>query len=209
MHLRSPADLLRVARRGFRHLFLDTTYARYYSPDVWECDYRHGYDLDLPAEDARYGVLVALMVRYGGAEPILDVGCGDGLLEMRYRPVGQAAMLGIDYSETAIERAIARHLPGCTFRCSDLRSFRGTERFSMVVFNETLYYADDPVQAMSRMEAHLLPGGVFVISMFRSLVTARLWRKVLRRYKSIQRVSVSDQASRIRWDIAILARPAP
>jgi len=51
--------------------------------------------------------------------------------------------VGIDYSLEAIERAKTRQVPNCSFAQSDYREFTPTERFPVIVLNESLYYVED------------------------------------------------------------------
>ena len=204
---RGVARLMRRSRRAFRHFFLDHSYARYYSADIWEREYREGYDLSQAAEDARYAVLASLIRRYEGTGPILDAGCGDGLLEARFRALSQTAVVGVDYSATAIRRACERAIPACEFICDDFRTLRRNLPFSVVVFNETLYYVEDYLEALAQMEHRLAGGGVIIVSMFRTLVTARMWRRIRKRHAVLQHVTLGDAGTGVKWDLSVLGSP--
>lgn len=149
---------------------------RYYSSDRWNDSWSHGYDLNIAQEDARYGTLMALMRRYEGEGPVLDVGCGDGLLEERYRKVSGVQMVAFDYSATAIECATARRLSDVNFLCADSRTFRAEQQFSIVILNESLYYVDDYLGMMKNLSRALRADGVFLISMHYSRITKRIWK---------------------------------
>lgn len=191
--------------RVLRHLFTDQSYQRYYSADVWQDKYVNGFDLNAPAEDGRYGALVAVIRRYDRGS-ILDAGCGDGMLEARYRPLSDSRLVGVDYAPAAIEAARARAIAAAEFHCSDFQTFRPQERYSVIVLNESLYYVEDALGTLRLLARWLDDDGVFVVSMFETLVTRRIWKTLRTRYASLQGVAISDEASGRAWRIRVLGR---
>src|ERR1700681_4477434 len=110
------SKLLHFPVRVFRHVLLDRSYESYYSAGIWERKYKEeSYDLSDPKEDGRYGALMQVLRRYDRG-PMLDLGCGDGLLWKYYRPLSKSLLVGIDYSETAVEKANTLALPNAEFR---------------------------------------------------------------------------------------------
>jgi 2-polyprenyl-3-methyl-5-hydroxy-6-metoxy-1,4-benzoquinol methylase len=75
--------------------------------------------------------------RPGGS--LLDVGCGEGVLQRRLRALGYARYLGIDSSEEAIARAQTERDARTEFRCADAETYMPQDRFDVIVFNEVLY----------------------------------------------------------------------
>ena len=203
-----PSSRLRsIASAGMRLLryaALERSYERYYSPEEWEKTYRDGYRLDGTEQDGRYGALLAVINRYDRGGPILDAGCGDGILERRYRELSGTRMVGIDFSERAIEQAQARRLPDCEFHCADYRRFMSEEKFTAVVFNESLYYVEDFLGAVDALGRYLSAGGVTIISMFETVVTRRIWNALATRHKRLQGVAVCDEATRRLWRVRVL-----
>ena len=195
--------------RVFRHLFWDKSYQRYYSADTWNQSYVDGYDLDVQNQDGRYGVLLTLLRRYERAGPVLDAGCGDGVLASRIRQVSEVKLLGVDYADAAIERARSKGLRNCEFISADLRAFRPREKFSVIIFNESLYYLENAVSLLRSLEVHLSENGVFLISMFETLVTMRIWRSLRGRYQLLQGVQVRDETSRRSWRVRVLRPKEP
>lgn len=177
---------------------------RYFSAGKWDDSWSHGYDLNKAREDARYGALTALMLRYEAQGPILDVGCGDGLLEERYRKLSTVPMVAFDYSAVAIEHAQSRQLSNVEFLCADSRSFQADRLFSMVVFNESLYYVDEYLGLMKNLSGSLAQNGTFVVSMHDAPITNRIWRNILHAYTPIQGVELKDEASGQIWRIRVL-----
>jgi trans-aconitate methyltransferase len=189
--------------RIFRHAFADRSYERYYSSQTWERKYRdEKYDLSSKKEDARYGALLQVLRRYDHGT-MLDLGCGDGLLWRNYRPLSNSALIGIDYSATAVARANALNIPRCRFECGDYRTFRPDQQISVVVFNESLYYIDDFLDAIRKSSEWLSEKGVVVVSMFDTLVTKRIWKKLMLRHFPVQGVTVRDHESACSWTIRV------
>ena len=190
--------------RVLRHLFTDRSYERYYSPVGWDDMWATGYTLEDVKEDGRYGALVTLMCRHAAGGPILDAGCGDGLLEAKFRAVSAARVLGIDYSHEAVAQAKTRNIPDCAFVQGDYREFRADEPFPLIVLNESLYYVADAPGVMTSLTRWLTPDGVFIVSMFESRVTRRIWRALARGHVSVQGVEIRDEGARRRWHLRVL-----
>jgi trans-aconitate methyltransferase len=200
------SKLTRLPIRAFRHVLLDRSYESYYSSEVWERKYRdEHYDLGDPQEDGRFGALMQVLRRYDDG-PMLDLGCGDGLLWKRYRPLSGSLLVGVDYSDTAVAKANSLALPETEFRCGDYRNFDPGRKFAVVVFNESLYYIDAFPDAVSKAESFLSENGVIVVSMFDTLVTRRIWKSLMERRKWLQSLSVQDHRSKRVWTIRVFPR---
>jgi trans-aconitate methyltransferase len=198
-------SLSAILRRGLvnvRYLFVGNE--RYYPAKRWDSIYIQGYHLDVWEQDARYGALMGLMQRYEGQCPILDVGCGEGILEQKFRYVSKAPMLGVDYSREAIKLADARNIPQCQFICADYRKCDLRQHFSIIVFNESLYYVDDAVGALNDLSRYLSDEGVFIVSMFDAFPTRRIWSALRTDYLVQQSVVVRDETNGKMWRIRVL-----
>jgi len=64
--------------------------------------------------------------------------------------VGLARYVGVDLSSAALQRAQAFGLSGCEFVRGDFETWLPTERFDVVVFNESIGYARDPAATVRR-----------------------------------------------------------
>jgi trans-aconitate methyltransferase len=197
------SKLARLPVRVFRHILVDRSYQSYYSAEIWENKYRNeNYDLGDPKEDGRYGALMQVLRRYDRG-PILDLGCGDGLLWKHYRPLSDSLLVGVDYSEAAVEKAKSLAIPNSEFQAADYRTYTPARKFSAVVFNESLYYINDFVDAIAKAETWLDDDGVIVISMFDTLITRRIWKTLIQRRGWIQSLSVHDHSSKRVWTIRV------
>jgi SAM-dependent methyltransferase len=193
-----------LVKRAVRHALVERSYARYYSADGWDHAYQEGYVLDSDDQDARYGSLLALMRRYDRGGLVLDVGCGEGLLLEKFRPLSSAQLVGVDYSARAIDLANSKNIPGCEFVRGDYREFMPERSCSLIVFNESLYYAEEFGRVLSRYSDLLTPQGVFIVSMFQRMVTSRIWRELLPCYRTLRSVRIEDDTFRRSWRIRVL-----
>jgi 2-polyprenyl-3-methyl-5-hydroxy-6-metoxy-1,4-benzoquinol methylase len=198
------SKLLSIINRVFRHVVPLRSKERYYSSGKWNDSWSHGYDLDRREEDARYGTLLALMRRYEKEGPLLDVGCGDGLLEEKYRQISSVPIVAFDYSASAIERARGRGLTNVEFLCADSRTFRPQQLFSVIVLNESLYYVDDYLIMMEALSKTLTPDGVFVVSMHATRLSKKIWNHIRASYISPQGVALKHEPTGCVWHVRLL-----
>jgi len=185
-------------------LFLSRGNERYYPASRWDRIYTEGYHLDVPEQDARYGALLGLMQRYDGPCHILDVGCGEGILEQKFRRLSSSRMLGIDYSLEAIKLANAKNIPACEFICADYRKCKFQQRFGIIVFNESLYYVDNVVGTLKQLSQHLASDGVFIVSMYDAFDTRHMWGALSAHFAIPRSIVVVDETHGKKWRIGVL-----
>jgi hypothetical protein len=118
----SVGSVGRLLRHGLRAAIPEAIRARlrpYRKPDIsqeqWEQEYREGCwsYLQNARELAHYSMIIGYYTHYRPGGSLLDVGCGEGVLQRRLRALGYARYLGIDSSEEAIARA---DRAGCAYR---------------------------------------------------------------------------------------------
>jgi trans-aconitate methyltransferase len=124
--------------------------------------------------------------------PMLDLGCGDGLLWDYYRPLSNSTLWGVDYAPSAVAKAASRGIPNSAFECRDFQTWEPGLRFSVVVFNESVYYIDDIGAALRRAQSWLAPGGVVLLCMMDTLVTRRVWKDIRAGQRVVQAARVCD-----------------
>lgn len=175
---------------------MDSDYAR----GKW--DYLRGI-----GELGRFSILVGYchFLKPGGR--ILEIGCGEGILQDRLDPARYSRYVGVDVSAEAVQRANARAGDGKTaFVCADAATWQPAEAFDLVVFNECLEYFDDPLAAVRRYEPALAPGGAFLVSMFTGVETARtrrIWRWLESVYAVEDTTRVTNKAG-LSWILKVL-----
>ncbi len=154
--------------------------------DGWDEEYRGGRWAFLRGleESGRYGIIGMWLALNDAMERVLDIGCGEGLLYERLKPMGIRSYVGVDLAPAALE--IADVDPQiASLRAGDMHTFTPakSETFSAIVFNEVLHFAEDPAAVVSRYVPFLDKDGVIAISMYSpkrpesgaNRLIARLW----------------------------------
>lgn len=168
---------------------------------VWDTEYQSGSWDYLASfhELSRYSTLIGYMSLFDGRGECLDVGCGDGVLFKRFRPLGYKRYVGIDISEVAISRLRSFNDDRTLFMCADADSYEPSEKFDVIVFNESLYYLCDPIGALLRYSAALKPEGFLLVSTY---TASRRSLAVLRDAKSA--LSVVDETKTMQGELTWL-----
>jgi len=175
----------------------------------WEDQYRGGRWSYLHGDDeaARYEVIAGFLARLRPGGSVLDVGCGEAILRDWLRPLGYAAYVGVDLSEAALAAARRGAEARDCLVAADAESYQPDSVFDAIVFNEVLYYLDDPLAAAQRYARSLADGGVLVISMFDSPRTRAIARHLARRLR--RREAVRLRQPRGAWTVTVYdAAPA-
>lgn len=175
---------------------------------AWEEQYREGVwtYLEEPAELARYAVVAGAVRRLRPGGAVLDLGCGEGLLAEHLMQDGYRRYVGIDLSVAAVAAAASRRADAATrFAVADADDWPLRGAFDAVVLNECLYYLQEPLEAARRALAALRPGGVLVVSMFRTARTRGLARLLARELPLVEEVVLSSR--RGAWIVGLYRHP--
>ena len=157
------------------------------------------YRLD---ELAHYSVLVGYVKALNRGTAILDVGCGDGIFRTHLDDAAFSRYVGIDFPE-AIARAAARIDARTSFAASDMRLYAPDGKFGVIVFNESLYYVDDPIGELRRYSSFLEPDGVFLVSMHRKPKSERIWSDIAAQFTMLDRVRIAN-ARDVEWMVGAI-----
>jgi glycosyltransferase involved in cell wall biosynthesis/predicted O-methyltransferase YrrM len=127
--------------------------------------------------DPLYGAVSAELRRSPGL-PLLDVGCGMGLLAFFLRETGwKGPIMGIDYDQRKIKiaRQVAEaHYPGLDFRNGDARIGLPDIRGNVTLLDILQFFRPDEQEEILREAARVVaPGGVLVI---RNCLADTSWR---------------------------------
>jgi 2-polyprenyl-3-methyl-5-hydroxy-6-metoxy-1,4-benzoquinol methylase len=165
------------------------------SKDRWEEKYRSGRweFMRQLYEVPRYASIAALAhsLRPGGA--ILDIGCGEGLLQDYLAPTGYQRYVGIDLAETAIAEAADRADEHTTFLAADAETFVPDGTFDVVIFNECVHYFQTPARSVGAYERFLAPDGLFIVSAFRTPRGDAIMRDLARRYTVLEQTAITHR----------------
>lgn len=134
---------------------------------------------------------------------VLDVGCGNGHFAHLLQPHSIARYVGVDLSGEAIARASALGLRNAEFIETDIESWRPTEQYDAVVFNESLGYLRDPRSVVSGLTHSLRAGGRFFVSLHRYGYSEAQWQRILK-IAAIEAATTVTSTEGKAWDIRIL-----
>ena len=137
--------------------------------EVWESQYLNGDWIYLKQLEqlARYSVIVGYLQYFKHGCSILDVGCGEGILQEKLSAHGYSKYVGVDISEAAITKALHKKDEKTYFIRADIEDYTPTESFDAIIFNESIYYLNDPLNVLERyVDAALREGGILVISTY-------------------------------------------
>jgi 2-polyprenyl-3-methyl-5-hydroxy-6-metoxy-1,4-benzoquinol methylase len=149
-----------------------------YEKGNWDC-------LKSPLEQMRFDAVRNCINKYSNKGMILEVGCGEGILQAGMCKHSYLKFAGIDISAIAIQRA-AHLMDGSTeYRTANMESFKPVEKYDIIIFNEVLYYAKNPTQLMERYMEFLNPGGYIIISIFQTKSNSKLMNGIEAKFKSI------------------------
>lgn len=165
--------------------------------DRWEREYAaNGWAwLNNNSERLHNHLIAAYCSRLGPDASVLDVGCGEGVLQAILERFGYARYLGIDVAATAVARMASRADGRTRFQVADATTFTTDERFDAVVLNEVLYYFADPAAVLARLARLAHVRGYLVVSMAQvgmrdALLNQRIWRDADRLLHPVDRVSL-------------------
>jgi 2-polyprenyl-3-methyl-5-hydroxy-6-metoxy-1,4-benzoquinol methylase len=174
----------------------------------WDQEYATGQwaRLSMLAEMPRYAIIAGYSRTISSDASVLDIGCGAGhLLDWIYHD-GNRRYVGIDVSSVAIQQACERTSSRqARFEVADAATFDPGDRFDIIVFNEMLYYIEHPELVLERYESFMAPGGVLIISMWRSTESLRTWRRCAARLEVLDEVRLRS-ANATEWHVW-LCRP--
>lgn len=158
--------------------------------------------LKIPAEQVRFDATARLLTRHGPPGQVLEIGCGEALLQQRLQPADYQDWLGIDLSEVAIRRAQAFATAHVRYCVADMELFDPGGRFDVIVFTESIYYSKDSRRLLERYVRFLKPSGLFIISIFRTKRSARIWAGLHAVAVPVDSISTSNELGT--WDCEVL-----
>ncbi len=174
----------------------------------WDHQYATGrWDkLRTPAEEARFDATARLLTRHARGGHVLEIGCGEALLQQRLMAGDYRSWLGVDISAVAIGRAQAFAGPRVRYVVADMDTLDSDGRFDAIVFTESIYYSADCRRLLRRYAGYLNPTGVFIVSIFRTRRSAAVWADI--RAEAATRDAIGTTNELGTWDCEVLAPKA-
>ena len=167
-----------------------STWDRQYAQGAWEV-------LKSPLEVKRFDSVRNLIYKYASGGDILEVGCGEGLLQSGMDKQQYATFTGIDISAVAITRTAALQDTQHTYLHADMETWEPTGGlFDIIIFNESLYYASYPIPLMNRYFSFLKPGGAIILSVYETPPNKQLLDTIDRHYHTAEEMITENERGR-------------
>jgi SAM-dependent methyltransferase len=177
----------------------------------WDKQYQRGQweNLKSEQESARYYQIIDYLKKYSVENPsILDIGCGDGVLNERMHGVDFSYFLGLDFSKVSVEQAKAKKFPFAEFIAADVITFMPKRNFDVVIFNEAFYYIHDSEKnrVLNRMLDHLNHHGIIITSIYREGTGCWEYFKENQKLKELEFTTVKTDEELQYWKIGVYKR---
>ena len=185
------------------------------SIDFWDREYASAFWSYLRGLEQmpRYAIIEGWRYRLKPTGRLLDLGCGEGVLLEQIHGPAPVDYTGVDFSQVAIDVAVTKTREASIqrFVCADLVTFEPPPgaTFDIIVFNEVLYYLNDPIAAVRRYRRALAPGGLMIVSIFHDNVGT--W-KAVNAFLADQRLQTTllhDVSSGKRWHLGLYGERPP
>jgi 2-polyprenyl-3-methyl-5-hydroxy-6-metoxy-1,4-benzoquinol methylase len=157
---------------------------------------------------SRYSVICGYFEHFspkGGR--VLDVGCGQGILYYKLKKINSFEYVGIDISETAIELAKSTSSGEAIFFCTDLTKFFTDLKFDFIVFNESLYYLNNPLIILNKYSDNLNYRGKIIVSMWDNKErNNKLWNLIEKNFNIIDSIYLKNLQNDFGWILKIFEK---
>ncbi|MBK7378005.1 MAG: class I SAM-dependent methyltransferase [Ignavibacteriales bacterium] len=154
---------------------------------------------------SRYSIIIGYFNFWFEGGSILDLGCGQGLLLNRLNGINYELYVGVDLSEEAMKIAANIATNKAKFVCSEISSYEPDQRFDMIVFNESLYYFDKPIEVIKKYKNFLSKDGKIIISMWDNKErNNKLWKDVDRSFKVVDDLRLQKIQRKSSWVIKVI-----
>lgn len=196
----------KIRRKLYNVLLSRYGYGNRVSKITWNAQFNSGFwDYLFSSEEAAHYEQIALFKnQYQPDGKMLDVGCGSGVLyHYLTKEVEQICYFGIDIADNAIRKA--KETFGVEkFLQLDFEKQKLEGKFDVIVFNETLYYFNNPLKKLvSTIKDNLVSGGIVIISMCAFKGHDKIWEKISGSYNFLSEKEVSNSNGQV-WKVAVV-----
>lgn len=172
----------------------------------WNKQYKKGRweSLKSELEAQRYHQIIDYTKEYGTPNPVmLDIGCGDGVLNSRMGDFKPSYFLGIDFSSVSIDKAQESNFENAEFLTQDVLTFEPKRDYDVIVFNEAFYYIpeSEKTRVLTTILSHLKPNGIMITSIFRDGPGCWHYFKENPRLKELAFTTVHTEKETTYWKI--------
>lgn len=172
-----------------------------------ERQYRRGrWDFLYNIEEIAHHMIILGYLPYFHQNPaILDVGCGEGRwFELLQASGSFQRYVGIDVSPTAVARARRKAADArSAFIEAPFEDWQTDERFDIIIFSESLYYAERPRAVLQRYAGLLGRKGTLIVSIHEHFGHEEIWRRIAGDYHVIAGDTVRNERGQT-WTVRAL-----
>lgn len=169
----------------------------------WDQQFELGiWDFMLQSPQIHTPKIGELIIKRGLNHAVLDYASGNGGLTqvLRANKFPRGKYLGVDLSTVAIANA-QKNNPEYKFITTEEFWSQNENKYDIIVLSEVLYclnYKD----LMPKLEKYLQPGGVFIVSVYKSWRSTLILWYLKNRYKTEELYNITNQKTS--WTIIIL-----
>ncbi len=152
----------------------------------------------------RYSIIIGYLRMFKRGGSILEVGCGDGLLQEKLVRSDFSKYVGFDISTEAIKRASKKAGENVQFISNDMQTYDTDEIFDAIIFNESVYYVGDSkiIDLLKKYKRYLKDDGILIISMLQHRRSNNIWRIVDLVFSPIDGTTIRNKDNKI-WIIKV------
>ncbi|GAA4446378.1 hypothetical protein GCM10023189_01440 [Nibrella saemangeumensis] len=134
---------------------------------------------------------------------ILDLGCGEGVLNDSIQKSNYSRYVGVDLSSEAARIGNEKRGDEKTrFYQGNMDTYVPEGKFDVICINEALYFSSNPNKLLNRLQAHLEPDGFFMISLL-SPKGDTIWSDLYQQYEFLDENKVTNIRN-VTWTCRIL-----
>ena len=159
---------------------------------IWQEQYENGVwaSLDEISEMAHYIIIVGYLLHLKKSSDkmlsILDAGCGHGVLCKYIMSTGNYCYTGIDISANAITKATENFgNESNQFIAADIDEWESETKYDIIIFNESLYYVESPVDTVAKYCRMLKKDGSLIVSMCEYANHRVIFNKLLKKVELV------------------------
>jgi SAM-dependent methyltransferase len=132
----------------------------------WNIKFFRGKWDFIEKEEIRYKNIYTIINKGNSNPNLLDLGCAFGTLINYFKEEDYSSYVGVDISSNVISKAKKRNYPNSEFLSCNIQKFVPQNKFDVIIFNEVIYYLDDPLKELERYSEFLTENGFFIISIY-------------------------------------------
>ena len=158
-------------------------YGRPVEAAVWDREFASGgwtYLSDM-SETSRYAIIHNYIAKWKVPVSILDIGCGQAILRSFFSDAEIVSYIGIDLSKEAIRVAMERRFFASSFLVANFDEYKPDTSHNVIIFNESISYANDPGATFQKYWSALPAGGACIVSIYDyDMRSKAAWRRIRR-----------------------------